>query len=347
MKIPLLHITDLYHPPQDPDDHIDLATIFALKEFDLKGIVLDCTQKFLEAAPAGFDIARDPGFTSVTQLNYLTGRAVPAATGPTLPLKSPDDKALDRPRREQAGIQLLLDVLDNSSRPVVISIVGSARVLTAAFNRNPDLVRTKTRAVLLNAGSTTDKHREWNVNLDPAAYIGLWRSGLPIHWYPCATDRSAFDAAHERGTYFKAKHEIIFRELAQPLRAWLAYAFSGNGRGDIIRALAEGGEGSVWHNLLAAERNLWSTASLVMAAGRILGRTADGWAFVSPGSPEVIETWHWRLDPIEAVVNDHGDVRWQVAAKAGQMRLFGRRGGAEFSAAMAEAFNALLQTIPL
>ena len=26
----LIHITDLYHPHEDPDDHFDLAQIFAL-----------------------------------------------------------------------------------------------------------------------------------------------------------------------------------------------------------------------------------------------------------------------------------------------------------------------------
>ena len=44
-RIPLIHITDMYHPPQDPDDHFDLATIAALPEFDLQGVILDVTQK--------------------------------------------------------------------------------------------------------------------------------------------------------------------------------------------------------------------------------------------------------------------------------------------------------------
>ena len=33
----VIHITDLYHPHQDPDDHFDLAQIFALaKQGDLE-----------------------------------------------------------------------------------------------------------------------------------------------------------------------------------------------------------------------------------------------------------------------------------------------------------------------
>ncbi len=347
MKIPILHITDLYNPPQDPDDQIDLATVVALNEFDLKGVVLDITQKFIEGAPAGFDIPRDPGFVAVAQLSYLTGRSIPVAMGPTHPLKSLDDAALDRSLREQAGINLVLNVLQNSSQPVVISVVGSARVLTAAYNRNPELVRAKTRMVLLNAGSTTNNHREWNVNLDPAAYIGLWRSGLPIRWYPCATEHSAFDPANERGTYFKASHEVLFKGLPQPLRAWFSYSFNGIGRGDFIRALSELGNGSVWQNLFSAQRNMWATASLVMATDRVLGRTAEGWRFISASSPDIIEIWPWRLDPVQASVDDQGHVRWQIDSKASQAQIFGRRKGVEFGAAMAEALNALLVSIPI
>ncbi len=130
-RIPLLHITDLYHPPQDPDDQLDLATVVALPEFDLKGVVLDVSQRFLDGAPAGFDIPRDPGFIPVMQLGYLTGRSFPVAVGPAQPLTHPSDDARDRPRQEQAGIDLILEVLHTSTQPVVISVVGSTRALTA------------------------------------------------------------------------------------------------------------------------------------------------------------------------------------------------------------------------
>ncbi len=171
--IPLVHITDLYHPPQDPDDHIDLATVVALSEYDLRGVIVDVTQKFLDPAPAGFDISRDPGFVPVMQLSHIIGRAIPVAAGPRAPLSGPDDDAANRPRSEQAGIQLLLDILENSPEPVVLSLVGSARVVTAAFNRAPELLRGKVRSLLLNAGSIGGIKREWNVGLDAAAYIGF------------------------------------------------------------------------------------------------------------------------------------------------------------------------------
>jgi hypothetical protein len=344
--IPLVHITDLYHPPQDPDDHIDLATVVALREFDLKGVVLDATQKFLEAAPAGFDIPRDPGFVPVAQLGSLLGRSIPVAAGPLRPLATPTDDATNRPVAEQGGIMLLLSILKESAEPVIISAVGSARVITAAFNRDPVLVRAKTRRILLNAGSTAGPKQEWNVGLDPAAYIGLWNSGLPIDWYPCATERSAFNPDHERGTYWKSIHAALFRNLKSPLRAWFRFAFTGDKRGDIIRALGEEENGAAWDAILSESRNLWATASLVMGAGRVLARTSTGWRFLPASACDGAEVWPWYLDPIVASVNPDAMVTWGNSEDGSHVRLFRRERRADFGAAMAEALGALLGDIP-
>jgi len=340
--IPLVHITDLYHPPQDPDDHIDLATIVALSEYDLRGVILDVTQKFLDPAPAGFDVSRDPGFVPVLQLSHIIGRAIPAAAGPRAPLSGPDDDVTDRPQSEQAGIQLLLDILEDSPEPVVLSLVGSGRVAAAAFNRAPELLRRKTRSILLNAGSTDGKKREWNVGLDAAAYIGLWKSRLPIHWFPCATEKSAFDPDHERGTYWKTSHAALFGSLSPAMRSWFFYAFSGANGGDVIRAMSQDVESEPWEKLLRESRNLWSTASLVMAAGRVLARTSSGWRFVFPSDAGGAEVWSWRLDPIEATVNEHAEVQWKPADRDSRTFIFGRRKGPRFGDAMAEALGTLL-----
>jgi hypothetical protein len=343
--IPLVHITDLYHPPQDPDDHIDLATIVALSEYDLRGVILDVTRKFLDAAPAGFDIARDPGYVPVLQLSHISGHAIPVAAGPRAPLSGPDDDATSRPRSEQAGIQLLLDILEDTREPVVLSLVGSTRVVTAAFNRAPELLRSKLRSVLLNAGSTGGIKQEWNVGLDPAAYIGLWKSRLPIHWYPCATENGAFDTDRERGTYWKTSHAALFGSLSPAMRSWFFYALSRANRGDVIRAMSEVVENEPWEKLLCENRNLWSTASLVMGAGRVLARTPSGWRFVHAAGAGEAEVWPWRLDPIEATVNEQSEVRWQLAERESRAFLFGRQQRPHFGDAMAEALGALLGTI--
>ncbi len=347
-RIPLVLVSDLYHPPQDPDDHVDLVTACALPELDLRGVLLDCSRKFLDASPAGWDVARDPGFVPVTQLGYLLGRAIPVALGPAEPLASPADAAHDRPGREQAAIRLLLDLLAASVEPMVLVLTGSARIVTAAFNRDPALLQAKVRAVVLNAGATGGPKREWNVMLDPAAYVGLWRSGLPIHWYPCSTETGAFNPDHERGTHWRSTHAELFRDLPAPLSSWFAYAFAGSGRGDIVRALNDGPSGAaVWSHALSGPRNLWSTESLVLTAGRVLAETPQGWRFVHGAEAGKGRIWPMRLDPISAEVDDAGGMKWSVATAANSHHLFGRQAGGDYGRAMTEALNALLRQVPL
>jgi len=343
-KIPLIHITDLYHPPQDPDDQIDLATILALDEYDVKGVIFDITQKFLDAAPDGWDIPRDPGFVPVAQISWMTGKAIAGAMGPVAMMTDKIDAGLDRPKREQAGIDFLMRMLEQSNTRVVITLTGSARVLAMAWNRNPDLLRSKIGAVVLNAGYTGGTKVEWNVMLDPFAYIRLFESDLPVHWYPCATDQSAFNPDHERGVYWKTTHAQLFDGISPELRAWFSHTFSGNSRGDIIRALSESGSGAVWDTILQGDRNMWATASLIVTAGRVLANTPDGWRFIPSADAGSLEVWPMRLDTINARIEKETHVIWEES-ESGPFKLFGRKPGAEFGVAMTEALNALLKRL--
>jgi pyrimidine-specific ribonucleoside hydrolase len=343
--IPLIHISDLYHPPQDPDDHFDLATIAALQEYDLRGVILDVTEKFLNPPPGSGDVRRDPGIVPVMQMAYLLGRDIPAASGPRTPLKNALDDIADRPAQEQAGVNLLLDLLERSETRVVISVVGSCRVLTAAFNRNRELVRSKVRSILLNAGSSAGSKQEWNVGLDPEAYRGLWQSGLPIHWYPCATEQGAFKSDHEHGTYWSASHAALLDGISPPLQAWFVYALTGSNRTDTIKVLSEKPPQETWNDLRTQRRNLWATASLVMGAGRVLAKTKDGWRFIPDDNAMHQEAWAWRMDPISASVTEKAQILWQPLKTGGNAFLFGRERRNGFSAAMAEALNALLKSL--
>jgi pyrimidine-specific ribonucleoside hydrolase len=344
-RIPLVHCTDLYHPPQDPDDHVDLATIAALPELDLRGVILDATRKFLVPKPAGWDIARDPGYVPVIQLGHLLGKSIPVVAGPVEPLNSIDDDLHERSNQEQAAIHFLLDILESSPEPVYLSVVGSARVPAAAFNRAPDLMRAKVAGVILNAGSTSGTKKEWNVGLDVAAYIRLWRSGLQVFWHPCAVGGNAFNIADGRASHWKATHAALFRDLSPEMRAWFAHALTGAQRGDMIGVLGEPVEPAVWSGILKESRDLWSTASLAMLAQRLLTRTTDGWRFLPASSATVAEAWLWRHDPIQPSVDENGIVTFTFPGVRTKHAIFGRTPGEEFGAAMAEALGALLGTI--
>jgi len=337
--IPFIHTTDLYNPPQDPDDLVDLATVFALPELDLRAIILDPTRKFVGQL--------DPGFVPVAQLNYLTGQAVPVAAGPIDPLRSPSDMARDRPRREQAGIDLLLHALSRCHEPAIVSVVGSARAIAAAWNREPKLLQQKVRAVLVNAGATTGKPgAEWNVDLDVHAWVALLRSRLPILWYPCTGEHgpTGFDP---HNTYWLASHRRLFDGLPQPLRAYFDYAFNHPARGDIIRALSTLGQGPSWEKVLAGQRNMWSTASFIMAAGRVLAQTSEGWRFIAKEQAGGLRLQTLEMLPINYRVDDGGVVRWSLKPEPGNVRIFHRKPDEEHVRAMGEATNALLRQMPL
>ena len=106
--VAMLHCTDLFRPHVDPDDHWDLACVYALAysgAVDLKGIVIDSPP----------DDKRDGDVLGVSQMNHITSLAIPVAVG------GPRDRdSLDSP-----AVSFILKTLRQSRRPVVINIIGS------------------------------------------------------------------------------------------------------------------------------------------------------------------------------------------------------------------------------
>jgi hypothetical protein len=304
----------------------------------------------LDRAASGLQPGQEPGFLPVAQFCYLTGRYAPMAAGPAEPLKSPSDPATDRPRREQAAVELLLHALRESPAPAFVTVLGSARIVTAAYNRDPALLKRKIKSVLVNAGSSGDDAAEYNVVIDVPAYVGLFRSGLPIDWYPCAApgpDKSVALNAGDRNTFWLATHEALLQGIPEPLFAWFVYSFTGSSRADLLRALRES-RGYASTMVWQGSRNMWSTASLALAAGRALAKTPEGWRFVpAAGLRPGTVTMPLSLDPVDVMVSGSGHTKWKPAAGASNIRLFRREAGAAHDAAMAEALNALLRSLPV
>ena len=143
----VIYGSDLFHPHNDPDDHFDLATLFALSELDIRAILLD----------QGNDRQRwAPGSIPLEQMFSLTGKRAPYATGLSKPLKSTTDTGEDQPAEYQGAIDLLLRTLEASDEPVALIMVGSVRDVCAAFNRKPELLRKKVSRLYLNMGNAAD-----------------------------------------------------------------------------------------------------------------------------------------------------------------------------------------------
>lgn len=93
--VPVIYCTDLFHPHEDPDDHFDLATLFALPELEIKAILLD----------QGKRQSRHPGSIPIRQMRRLSGQEIPYAVGLGDKLTAPTDDGKSQPSEFQAGIE--------------------------------------------------------------------------------------------------------------------------------------------------------------------------------------------------------------------------------------------------
>ncbi len=97
---PVIVITDLYFPSQDIGDNLDLLNPYLLPGIELKAILLDCHNEFRNKIALNVskglypdpDGPRDPGYSSIEQLNYIFDKNIPYGVGPFTPMKSKDDK---------------------------------------------------------------------------------------------------------------------------------------------------------------------------------------------------------------------------------------------------------------
>lgn len=253
-RVPIIHSTDLFHPHADPDDHYDLACLFALSELDVRGIILDL----------GETQAKRPGRPPIEQMLQITGRQCPAAIGLSRALRTPTDPALDEPAEFQAGIRLILDVLRQSLEPVILHTAGSCRDVAAAFNREPDLLREKVRAVYLNIGrGPNEPQDECNVAYDPVAFRRLLQSGLPVYWCPCF-GKDGFE------TLYTVDQTAVVGACAPAVQNFFTYCLT-KSDAPPLPFLASGP-----HPLPTGERAMWCTAPLLHAAGRGIYQRGPG-----------------------------------------------------------------------
>ncbi len=270
-EIPVIYSTDLYHPHDDPDDHFDLATLFSLPELDVKGIIIDMSNIHQQLPHQS--AAKKPGVVALKQMFHLSGKTVPYATGLDQPLRAVDDQALNQSDAAQGAVRLILSTLRESHEKVCIFTVGSLRDVAAAYNRDPDLLRAKVRAIYVNAGTGPDQYQdEWNVGLDQQAYRRILLSNLPIRWYPCFGREDYF-------TYFRVDQTEVLGSVAEPLKAYFDYALTRSTE-DPISYLQRSFPAP------RGPRNMWCTASFIDLAGRKIYQTDKGYeALAAPPHP--------------------------------------------------------------
>jgi len=310
-QTPVIYTTDLYHPHQDPDDHFDLATLFALPELDIRAIVIDM----------GKEGKGRPGKVALQQMMALTGRTVPYATGLAANLETPEDPADQQPAEVQGGVALILKTLEASNKPVTVFTTGSLRDVAAAYNRDPDLFRRKVGRVYINAGNSGGG-TEWNVQLDPAAYVRMLRSPLPVYWVPCFGDNGV-------QSLWSFKHRDVLESAPPSLQQFFLFALAKTDpeTQDPVAALTQPVSGDAKAPFWDQERKMWCTAALLHAAGR--------------------ENGPFRFEELRVAVTDDGRTTLASGGQGIPLRTFRVEAPGAYTMFLRGALRTLLAEFPL
>jgi hypothetical protein len=305
MAAPLIHQTDLFRPHNDPDDHFDLAAIYALVlqgRIDLRGIVID-------RPPPKFD--GDPDVAAIAQLNHISGLTVPAVVGSAQPMKSPHDTQPSASPSDKAAAWFVLDVLRQSRQRVAITVVGSCRDVAIAGKTDPALFARKCAGIYINAGTGSPDPKlasvlEYNVTLDPAAYRALFDLPCPVYWLPCFEDYEGEWRVRRYGTYWRFRQEEVLPSLSPRMQNFFLYMFQRVRETDWLRYLYRQPDASLIQQYSQQERNMWSVVSFLHVAGLTVTTTGEVVPMKAAGDSAV-----YAFQPVRISCNENAVATWQ------------------------------------
>jgi len=340
MAAPLIHQTDLFRPHNDPDDHFDLAVIYALAlqgKIDLRGIVID-------RPPPKFD--GDPDMGAIAQLNHITGLTVPAVVGAAQPMKSPHDTQSSAPPSDKAAVRFILDVLRKSHQRVAITVVGSCRDVALAGKTDPALFARKCAGIYINAGTGSPDPKlasvlEYNVTLDPAAYRALFDLPCTIYWLPCFEDYEGEWRVKRCGTYWRFRQEEVLPALSPRMQNFFLYMFQRVRETDWLRYLYRQPDASLIKQYSQQERNMWSVVSFLHVAGLTVTTTGEVVPIKASGDSAV-----YAFQPVRISCNENAVTTWQPDSRSTNRYMFMVRDLEHYQSAMTRALRTLLTALP-
>lgn len=335
-KMPLIHVTDLFHPHGDPDDHFDLACAYALAQrgvLDLRGVVIDYPPDFRPG---------DPAVEAVAQMNRMTGLSVPVVIGTSRRLSGRRDILADAPMQETAAVRFVIGQLRAAARPVTVACVGSAADIAVAAAREPVLFKTKCAGVYLNSGSAYDNpalpsQLEFNVRLDPAAYASMFDLPCPLCWFPCWHTTEVRQSG-ESGSFYWLPHREALTGISAGLANFFAYMFEKSSNPKWLRAMKSPPPAETWEKILGDKRGMWSTASLFAAAGLTVTRDGEIVSAAAAGHSAV-----FKLQAVEVACTDDGRTTWQAVEKVTGRSMLSVTHVARYPGAMARAVATLFK----
>jgi hypothetical protein len=334
----LIHQTDLFHPHGDPDDHFDLATVFALaaqQRLDLRGVVIDYPPPRRRG---------DPALGAVAQFSRLAGVVAPVAVGTSRLMASRDDTRPANTREDGGAVRFVLETLRRSAEPVAISMVGGATDIAVASKLEPELFAAKCAAIYLNSGSAMPNpekpgKQEFNVALNPSGYAALFDLPCPLYWCPC-WHITEHHAVGRHGTYWQFPHLDVLGGLRDDVKKALLYMFDQEPSHRWLTYLRRPLDERNWGFFQDHWRNMWSTASLLHAAGQTV--TPAGEIVPLDAARETV----FRFVPIAVTCTDDGQTAWkETRADSVPRRFIFETDEKHYQGAMQKALGALLSSL--
>jgi hypothetical protein len=341
--VPLIHQTDLFRPHADPDDHFDLACVYALAHrgaINLLGVLGD----FPPSAHYG-----DPDVAAVAMLNHLTGLAAPLVVGMPNGPASRHDLMETASARDLGGVHWLLKMLRESVEPAVITVVGSCKDVALAARRDPQLFARKCRAIYLNAGTGTpspqsDDQREYNVELDPASYASMFDVPCPLYWMPCLEQLKAGQplslVVRPHGTYYQFPMREVLPHLAPPMQRFFLSMLDCEPATDWLRSLRAPVDAGRLDDWGKQARNMWCTAGFLHLAGLLMPSTPSLSQIGQAHQPAP-----YRFVQVQIECDDQGRTHWQPGGSPPARCKFEVTDCANYAKAMTGALKELISPV--
>ncbi|MER9151809.1 hypothetical protein NKI30_24720 [Mesorhizobium opportunistum] len=342
MTIRLLHQTDLFRPYIDPDDHWDLACVYALAasgQLKLGGVLVDF--------PPDHYPGRSPDVTGIAQLSYLTGLPTHMAVGSCVPYTHDLASLKALPKRDRAGAEFLLNYLRDSEEPAYISIVGSCRDLAIAAKLEPDLFRNKCAGIYLNAGTghpdvAKQGHKEYNVVLNAAAYAATFDIPCPIYWMPChetILDDALEEKGQRFGTYYRFKQRDVLPKLSSGLQSYFTYSLEARTDARYLQPLLAPHNDVLSPYTIDSYRPMWCTAGFF----HMMSQAVDKAGKIIAGSNADDAIFGFR--PVDIKCDPNGVTTWTEAGTESNRFVFEVKDPNSYASAMTVAMTTLLGKI--
>ncbi len=340
--VPVLHTTDLFRPHMDPDDHWDLACVYSLAyrgDIDLKGVLIDY--------PPTRAQERNPDTAAIAQMNFITGLFVPIAVGSSVAFNPRVDIQEYASKNDLHGAGMVLEILQNSIRPVVINILGSSRDVAIAAKKNPGLFERKCAAVYLNAGTgsprmNSESKLEYNVTLDQRAYSAIFDLPCPVYWMPCFEELNSTGEkpVAEYGTHYKFRQDEILPHLSDTVQNYFAYMFGKYTDQNWLGYLKGAKDEALLSKVGSMDRHMWCTAGFIHSVGCTV--LSDGRIVPLGKSDSPVFTF----DPIVVECDEKGVTKWTHKEDSKSRFVFHVRDADSYQSAMTKAMKSLLTVLP-